>query len=264
MRRTVLAVALGALAASTLFAAPASAKPTCDDPIPPPGCEEPGEPGDPPPPPGADQQPQGWLDAYHYESGRLRVTGWAADPDGGPVSIMVSVDGAPAGPFAAASRYAARNADVGFDITVPAPSNAGSHRVCVTALNVPGGTGYAPSSTLSCPSYQVDPAVPGNLTVTAGTSGFDNAYVDVAWSDNSSGESHYALNLSWMALVMGRDGKWVRVTEARAVQAAGLPGTGWTGTRVTGLPSNTYIMVTLATVEAGRYSATVTGGVRTP
>lgn len=97
--------------------------------------------------------PFGYLDAAASEPGRVRVQGWAADPDEPrvPVGVHVYVDGK----FVASDTAAGSRADVaaalpevgdrhGYDIAVTVP--AGRHRVCAWALDTGGGA----NTTLGC------------------------------------------------------------------------------------------------------------------
>jgi hypothetical protein len=81
------------------------------------------------------------------DAGRLRVSGWAIDPDTpDPVDVHVYVDGVFTGAATAddlrldvAAVYPAYGADHGFDITFSA--GAGARTVCVFAINASSGTG---------------------------------------------------------------------------------------------------------------------------
>lgn len=85
--------------------------------------------------------PIGWLDRVTAEAGRIRVQGWALDPDSDeyPIKVRVYVDGEWAGGFTAdrsrpdvAAAYG-RGARHGFDRRIPA--SPGAHEVCVFAIN---------------------------------------------------------------------------------------------------------------------------------
>ncbi len=96
----------------------------------------------------AGHNPIGYYDSAVAVSGhRIRVRGWALDPDNRslPLSIAVYYDGHPLGwfrstvsrPDVAKARKAGPNQ--GFDITVAVP--AGRHSVCTYAINIGLGTG---------------------------------------------------------------------------------------------------------------------------
>ena len=88
--------------------------------------------------------PIGVIDSAAAVPGGVRVDGWALDPDTtASIAVHVYVDGAGAGYLAANSRpdvaAAFGKGDLhGFSITVAAP--AGSHQVCVYAIDTLGGT----------------------------------------------------------------------------------------------------------------------------
>jgi hypothetical protein len=111
----------------------------------------------------------------------LRVTGWALDPDTTrPIAVRVSVDGKVVGsPVAAqprpdiAMRYPVYGPAHGFYLRTRASD--GEHRVCVTAVNVRGGTG---DTSLGCRIINaVHPQVPSAPTVTGATGGYGSAIV---------------------------------------------------------------------------------------
>lgn len=87
--------------------------------------------------------PSGRIDETVGLRGRLRVTGWALDPNAvGPIDVAVLVDGVELSRLTAdkqapelATRGIATNH--GFDVTVRA--TAGPHEVCVRAFNVEAG-----------------------------------------------------------------------------------------------------------------------------
>ena len=94
----------------------------------------------------------GSLDAVSWQGGRLRVQGWASDPNRpGPVEIHV-YDSGPGGTvgtpgsFTGVSRpdvpavFPGTGPTSGFDVTVPT-SGAGPHTVCAFAITTGGGTG---------------------------------------------------------------------------------------------------------------------------
>jgi hypothetical protein len=265
MRRFLAAVAVTVVAvttAVTVSTAPAAAQPDCDVFPPPPICLPPEE--DPPPPEGSDKSPTGRVESYGYADGQFHVRGWARDVNGGPVTIWVNVDGPFVGGFPAGRWHAGQGAYVGFDITVPAPSTAGTHQVMITLVNVPDGTQpEAPySSILNYLTYTVTPTAPTDLTLTPVKNGGQYS-VTVGFTDRSTGEDGYQLTYDWMVRRF-EDGVWVYTPEARTVTVGPGAGTGWYTYPVGGLLPNTFYRFYVRTKENGLLSATVSGGVSTP
>lgn len=89
--------------------------------------------------------PFGALDVAALQDGRLRLVGWAIDPDTtDPIDVHVHVDGRPVAQTVARGRradigaqYPAWGSDHGFEITIDA---AGARSVCVYAINTGPGT----------------------------------------------------------------------------------------------------------------------------
>ena len=84
--------------------------------------------------------PVGNLEAVRDAGGALRIIGWALDPDtADPLSVHVYVDGVGQAVVADTTRndiataFPGWGADHGFDVTIPA--SAGTHEVCVYAIN---------------------------------------------------------------------------------------------------------------------------------
>lgn len=88
--------------------------------------------------------PIGAFDTATGSAGTLRLTGWALDPDtAAPIQVHVYVDGRAVRSVTAngnrpdVDRVYGKGAAHGYDVTVPAA--AGSHQVCVYAINTPVG-----------------------------------------------------------------------------------------------------------------------------
>jgi fibronectin type III domain protein len=110
-----------------------------------------------------------------------RVTGWAIDPDtASSASVRISVDGRAAGTFLAsgsrtdiAKRYPGYGSAHGLSVQVG--MNPNEHKVCVTAVNVHGGTGDA---SLGCRIVNaVHPHVPSTPRSVKAVGGFGSARV---------------------------------------------------------------------------------------
>ncbi|MGI9578577.1 MAG: hypothetical protein ACR2OH_10285 [Microthrixaceae bacterium] len=99
--------------------------------------------------------------------GQLRVLGYASDPDTtSAIQVSVNVDGTPQGTFTANAPRSDGHDGHGFDITLSSIT-AGSHEVCVTALNVGGGANVA----LGCENALVASTVVGEVTELAAVPG---------------------------------------------------------------------------------------------
>ena len=106
--------------------------------------------------------PEGVVEgAFHVSStpGRVRVTGWALDPDvAAPIQVHVLVSGrmAGAGTAGLARPDLARDGvvpSIGYDLTVPA--TAGNHQVCVYGIDDSSG----PDTLLGCRDIRVGVAI---------------------------------------------------------------------------------------------------------
>jgi SpoIID/LytB domain protein len=93
-------------------------------------------------------EPVGHVDkVVRAAAGKVRIAGWAFDPDadGGPGLVHVYIDKAVHGVTANLARpdvqrrYGTANGNVGFDVTLSA--TAGTHRVCAYAINKAGTAG---------------------------------------------------------------------------------------------------------------------------
>ncbi len=124
---------------------PASARPMCDVPNPPPVCN-PNDPPDDPPPTG--YVPVLAFDGAQQTTSRngVHVWGWTADDDSPTTSLTVriTIDGASATTVTAnqsrpdvAAVYPKYGAAHGFDLVLPA--SAAGHDICVTAVSIGGG-----------------------------------------------------------------------------------------------------------------------------
>jgi hypothetical protein len=102
--------------------------------------------------------------------GGIEVAGWAIDPDTtGAIKVRVSVDGSTTKDVLAdGARYDVAAANPGYGgghgFATTLSAAPGTHRVCVTALNVGAGTDTA----LGCSSVIVSSATPG-IATTSGT-----------------------------------------------------------------------------------------------
>ncbi|WP_255686248.1 hypothetical protein [Micromonospora okii] len=259
MRRILAALTTAATAAGLALAAPAHALPYCDVPVPPPACnDDPVE--DPPPPIGTDTPPTGRVESHGYTAGTYRVTGWARDTNGGPVTVWVTVDQTFIGAYPANLHHPAQGGPHGFDITVPAPTTAGNHRVNVTLVNVPDGTQPAApySGILAILGWTNTPAAPTDLVLTP-----THGDITVAFTDPSTTEDGFSVTYDWIERKFDSYGHWTNVTESRTIHAPAAPGTGRYTLPVTGLRSNTFHRFYIRTKEAGLLSTTLTAGVAT-
>ncbi|MFF3856388.1 hypothetical protein [Micromonospora sp. NPDC002575] len=272
---------LTAVAAGT-----ALARPNCDVPNPPPACDD--SPTEPPPPPvGSDKYPMGALESWEYIGGAVRVSGWASDPNGGPVQVTAGTDVPPAVTRPADLWHAGRGAFVGFSFTVPSSPVAGVHRFCVTANNVPDGSQPVPEvAPLSCPQYTVKPTPPSDLTLST-TYNAGKRTLDVTFTDNSVREDNYRIDLSWLqttpddtptdpglpttppggpALPTPRPtwGAPIPTTEVGVARAIiyGTPDTGRRTWHFTNMPS-AFVHVVVVSTEAGLSSNALSGGIST-
>lgn len=101
--------------------------------------------------------PSGSLDTVRTAAGSVRVTGWVIDPDtASPGTVHVYVDGVAAAITANANRsdvgslFPLYGVTHGFDASVA--TSAGTHNVCVYAINVAGPGG---NTTLGCRAVAV-------------------------------------------------------------------------------------------------------------
>ncbi|MFV2039610.1 MAG: twin-arginine translocation signal domain-containing protein [Acidimicrobiales bacterium] len=100
---------------------------------------------------------EGAIDKIKGRTGKIRVVGWALDPNGGTMEVVVTVGGVEAVRAAAdlprpdvASLYPAADSTGGFKILVPA--EAGKHTVCVYTVSSDGVDGPM----LGCADTRVD------------------------------------------------------------------------------------------------------------
>ena len=198
MRTLTRATAAMLLALAGTVAVPAGAahaQLVCDQPIPPPACDD----NDPEPDPGpTDVAPRGAFDTMTFVGNGVRITGWAADVDSaGPLTVHVYVDGVFAGSPVAdtyrpdvAAAYPHFGAYRGYDAVVP--SKHGAHTVCTYAINVspPGTTTPATNQNLGCRSYDV-PAV-------ANVESLYSGQWLVAFDDNIVGETGFEVRWEYV------------------------------------------------------------------
>ncbi|WP_240658588.1 hypothetical protein [Microbacterium sp. CPCC 204701] len=107
--------------------------------------------------------PFGYVESMQSDSGSIRLTGWAADPDtANPIEIHVYVGSVGKAFVAAKERpdvgaaFPALGSRHGFDVRVAVPA-AGTHRVCAYGINAGGGT----NQLLSCGSVTVSGPIDG-------------------------------------------------------------------------------------------------------
>lgn len=269
---------VAAAATIVLPAAAAQAAPYCDRPNPPPICNE--DPGDPPPPPppASDKAPTGALEYYQYLGGaELRVSGWAADANGGPVRVRVRAYNYDHGLIYADQYRADRGANVGFSATVPIPGTYGTHEFCVYAENYRDWTTPVPADRLlGCHSYKVEPPAPTDLTLSASTH-YTNSTIQMSWLDNSSHEERYYVSANWIS--RGYDQSCWKERDLEGLPPICMPsgtamrkdfsvpanpGTGRIYFDATGLAPNTFFNIIVNTVQHGRFSPAATGGIKTP
>lgn len=113
--------------------------------------------------------PFGSFDLASGGDDTIRVAGWALDPDtAAPIDVHVYLDGANIAHFSASTSrpdvgaaFPTAGSQHGFDTTLPAP--AGTHEVCVWAINSPAGD----NPRLGCRTVTVRGAPFGSLDVVA-------------------------------------------------------------------------------------------------
>jgi hypothetical protein len=192
----------------------------------------------------------GTLTRASATSTALHVTGWVIDPDThGPVTVSVTVDGT-AHAFAAnairndvAAIFPTFGSAHGFDVTVAASD--WEHTVCVTAINVGGGTG---NPSLGCKLiYAVHPVAPSAPRSVSAVAGFGGAIVN------------------WAPPVTDGGAPWTRYTvTASPGGMSNIVGAGTTSTTITGLAAKTqYTFAVTATNVAGVSAAGVSPAVTT-
>ncbi|MEV0941904.1 hypothetical protein AB0I90_16190 [Micromonospora wenchangensis] len=286
-RFLAIGLALTLSAGLTVAAAgTALARPNCDVPDPPSACDD--SPTEPTPPPvGSDKYPTGWLESWEYVGGAVRVSGWASDPNGGPVQVTAQTAGSPAVTRPANLWHVERNGFVGFSFTVPSSALAGVHTFCVTANNVPDGTQPVPEvAPLSCPQYRITPAAPSGLTLSTGYQE-GRRTLDVTFTDNSVREDNYRIDLSWLQTTPDDTptdpglpttppggpslpipqptwGAPIPTTEVGVARAViyGTPDTGRRTWHFTHMPQ-AFVHVVVVSNEAGLTSAALSGGIST-
>ncbi|MFF5230733.1 hypothetical protein [Dactylosporangium sp. NPDC000521] len=252
MRRQIqAALAVAVLSAAALVPASAAhAVSRCNDPVPPPSCV-----GDPPD--GTDDSPTGTVTFTNLGTS-VRATGWALDPDGGPLQVRVAIDGTIVGSTTANLPNGTKNN--GYDVTVPLPTMPGDHRVVVSAANWPDGTTpVAANRVLGFTDVKV--ALPGptdlQVSATAHSLWFN-------WIDNATTETGFYLSVSYDQVVWNDKGQPSRVNRSNTWWLPANPGTGPMSHFVEGLPENTYYLVSVYAVQdGGVHSRAATGNVRT-
>ncbi|MEU8261571.1 ETX/MTX2 family pore-forming toxin [Micromonospora sp. NPDC048999] len=141
----VIGAILTGLGMALALVQPASARPNCDVPNPPPICD-PTEPPDDPTP--ATYVPVLAFDGAQQTTSRtgVHIWGWTADDDlpATSLTVRITIDGASATTLTAnqsrpdvAAAYPKYGAAHGFDLVLPA--SAAGHNICVAAVSVGGG-----------------------------------------------------------------------------------------------------------------------------
>lgn len=183
----------------------------------------------------------------------ILATGWAIDPNTtAPIKVQVSVDGAvttvPANvarPDVAAA-HPGTGSSHGFAADIPEPSTDGEHNVCVSAVNVGGGT--QPTVLLGCKVVNaVHPTAPGAPTGVTAVGGYGGA--QVTWQPSTSDGG-----APWTGYTVRTLPSGPAVTVAPGVLQA----------TVTGLASNTkYSFSVVANNVAGSSTTAVSPAVTT-
>lgn len=182
-------------------------------------------------------------------STNLAVTGWALDPDtNSPISVKVTLDGLA---YATITANTARSdidsaypygPDHGISAKVTA--NDGEHTVCMTAVNVGGGSDASLGCKLIIAVHPVPPAAVTNVTALAGYGGAAVQWTAPA-SDGGAPWTKYSVTSS-------PGGITVKVSPKA------------TSTNVMGLkPSTSYTFSVTATNVAGTSKAVVSPSVKT-
>ncbi|MFJ6198087.1 Ig-like domain-containing protein [Micromonospora sp. NPDC092111] len=241
----------------------AFALPGCEVPVPPPACS-PQDPTDPEPPAGSDQPATGIVDYQENADGRIRVTGWASDINGGPVLVQLKVDGVVRAAELSRGWRPDRQAYVGFDLAATAPTSNGEHTITVLAVNVPDGTSPVPAATeLKRTTYFIKPPAPTDPVFVAAIVN-SQTQITVTFTDNSMAETAHVVTYDWMEYKLRRGGGYGWVPEARTVYLPPQAGTGRYSHTITNLPSNTFFKFYLSTRENEFSSETLLGSVATP
>jgi hypothetical protein len=196
-------------------------------------------------------KPFGKFESLKRASGstNLAVTGWALDPDtDSPISVKVTLDGKA---YATINANTARSdidstypygADHGISTTVTA--NDGEHTVCMTAVNVGGGSDGSLGCKLIIAVHPVAPAPVTNVTALAGYGG-----AAVQWTAPASDGG-----APWTKYTVTSSPGGIAVTVPRDA----------TSTNVLGLkPSTSYTFSVTATNVAGTSKAGVSASVKT-
>jgi len=249
---------LMAAAAVLATAVPASARPSCE--LDPTACPAP----PPPKPPAAtDKAPTGAVDGSREENGLLTIFGYAADANGGPVTVDFRLDGALVASKPANLYNTWPIGFIGYSHSVAIPPVGPRHELCATARNVrDGSTPTAADKALGCVTSR--PAAPTNLVVTASPGGdLDN--VALTWDDNAIGESGYAVELYFGYPVYDDRGHVIGIQTYRASRAVSAhEGTGRMSCVLSGVSRHMTIGLTVRTVDGLRFSDPVSASFFTP
>lgn len=183
-------------------------------------------------------------------SANLAVTGWALDPDTTqPISVAVALDGASQGTVIAnaprtdiGTKYPAFGSKHGIAAIVRA--DGGEHRLCLTAVNVGGGSNTSFGCKLIIAVHPVAPSAPRNVHAMAGYGG---------------------AHVSWAAPLSDGGAPWTKYTiVARPSGKRVTVGPRTRTATITGLAaSTTYTFTVRATNIAGTSAGGVSPQVKT-
>ena len=210
----------------------------------------------------------------------LKITGWAIDPDTtGQIPIKVVVDGVTQSPLShtgtsrpdIASKYPGTGSTQGYYVAYKATDQ--EHKVCITAVNVLGGTG---DTSLGCriinAVHPVPPSAPQNVTAVPGY-----GEAKVSWSRPASdggapwskyiitaspgGASHAVNGAATTTTITGLAQKTTYTFSVVAVNVAGTSPAGKSPavTTLVGPPPQT----TPAPISTSRYIRNITGATST-
>jgi hypothetical protein len=224
----------------------------CDQPVPPPACDD----YEPDPDPGpVDLPARGALDSVAFTGNGVRLTGWAADADSpGPLQVHVYIDGGFAGSLTAgsyrpdvAAAYPSYGAYRGYDGVLPA--RHGAHTVCAYAINVtPPGASPAGNPLLGCRDYNT-PAVANVVSF------HDGQQWLISFDDNVIGETGFTVRWDyWVWYTIPNTNQRIQTPRSYSYTLPAHDGTG----RVTMPDHRTSNAIRLTVTAPGFGSASTT------